>query len=57
MQMLVVMALAGGVLTLGMVAWHAITRATSRPEIPYGVAIVVATLLVVANDILTNATA
>ncbi len=51
------MALGGGVLTLGMLLAHRLRRAPGRPEIPYGVAIVGAALLVMANDILTNAVA
>lgn len=54
LQMLVWMALAGGVLTVAMLAIHAIRRAPGRPEIPYGVAIVIATIPFVANDILTT---
>jgi prepilin peptidase CpaA len=48
------MALGGGVLTLGMLIAHRIRKAPGKPEIPYGVAIVGAGLLVVANDILTK---
>ena len=55
--MLVWMALGGGVLTAGMLIAHRLRGAGGRPEIPYGVAIVAATLLIVANDILTTATA
>jgi prepilin peptidase CpaA len=51
--MLFWMAIAGGVLTLGMVIAHRVRNAPDRPEIPYGVAIVAAALLIVANDILT----
>jgi prepilin peptidase CpaA len=51
------MALGGGVLTLGMVIAHRIRKGSDRPEIPYGVAIVGAALLVVANDILTKSVA
>lgn len=52
-RMLVVMALAGGVLTLFMLARHRWLKAEGRPEIPYGVAIVAAGFWVVANDVLT----
>jgi prepilin peptidase CpaA len=52
-QMLVVMALAGGVLTLFLLARHRWLKAEGRPEIPYGVAIVAAGFWVVANDVLT----
>jgi len=51
------MALGGGLLTLGMVVWHRIRKAPGKPEIPYGVAIVAAGLLVVTNDILTKSIA
>jgi prepilin peptidase CpaA len=51
------MALGGGVLTLGMVIAHRLRKAPGKPEIPYGVAIVGAGLLVVANDILTKSIA
>jgi len=52
--LLVWMALGGGVLTLVMLAAHRLRRAEGRPEVPYGVAIVGAALLVMANDILTT---
>jgi prepilin peptidase CpaA len=51
------MALGGGVLTLGMVIMHRIRKAPGKPEIPYGVAIVGAALLIVTNDILTKSLA
>jgi prepilin peptidase CpaA len=38
-QLIVVMALAGGVLTLVFGAWHFATRRKEKPAIPYGVAI------------------
>ena len=52
-EMLVWMALGGGVLTLGMLIAHKVRSGAGRPEIPYGVAISAATLMVLANDILT----
>ena len=52
-KMLVVMAMAGGLLTLFMLARHRWLKAEGRPEIPYGVAIVAAGFWVVANDVLT----
>lgn len=52
--LLVWMAIGGGVLTLAMLAWHRLHRRPGRPEIPYGVAIVGAALLILANDILTS---
>jgi len=51
------MALGGGLLTLGMLIAHRLRKAPGKPEIPYGVAIVGAGLLVVANDILTKSIA
>ena len=56
-EVLVWMAIGGGVLTLAMLLHHRLRRADGRPEIPYGVAIVGSALLVVANDILTSAAA
>lgn len=53
-RMLVFMAIAGGVLTLWMIARHRLLRAEGRPEIPYGVAIAAAGLWVITNDILTS---
>jgi prepilin peptidase CpaA len=53
LSMLVWMAIAGGVLTIGMVVAHKLRNAPNRPEIPYGVAIVASALLIVTNDILT----
>jgi prepilin peptidase CpaA len=38
-KFLVLMSLAGGVLTLAVLAWHRANRREGRPEIPYGVAI------------------
>ena len=57
MAMLEVMALGGGLLTIGMLIAHKLRKAPGKPEIPYGVAIVGAALLVVTNDILTNSIA
>jgi prepilin peptidase CpaA len=51
------MALGGGLLTLGMLIAHRLRKAPGKPEIPYGVAIVGAGLLLVANDILTKSIA
>jgi prepilin peptidase CpaA len=55
-QMLLVMALAGGVLTLLVLIWHRVRRSAGSIEIPYGVAIVFAALPIITNHILTNAT-
>ena len=53
-EMLTVMALAGGALTLVTLAWHRWRKAEGNPEIPYGVAIVASGFWVVTNDILTT---
>jgi prepilin peptidase CpaA len=45
-RFLVSMAVAGGVLTLGVVMWHRIGRREGRPKIPYGVAIASGALFV-----------
>lgn len=51
--MLMVMAVAGGLLTLGIVIHHRSTRRLGKPEIPYGIAISIGGLWVVLNEILT----
>ena len=38
-KFLVLMSIAGGVLTLGILGWHRAQKREGRPEIPYGVAI------------------
>jgi prepilin peptidase CpaA len=48
LQLLMVMALAGGVLTIVMAGWHAIRRNRERLAIPYGVAIAFGGLWVLA---------
>lgn len=57
LAMLEMMAIGGGLLTLGMLVAHKFRKAPGRPEIPYGVAIAGAGLLIVANDILTKSVA
>ncbi len=49
LQMLVVMALVGGVLTIAMGGWHVIRRQRERLVIPYGVAIAAAGLWVIST--------
>lgn len=51
--MLFVMAIAGGLLTLAMLIGHRMRRGTTAPEIPYGIAISIGGLWVIANEILT----
>jgi prepilin peptidase CpaA len=53
-RMLVIMALTGGALTIVVAAEHKLRRRQGQPEIPYGVAIAAAGLIVIANDILTT---
>lgn len=53
MTMLVWMAIGGGVLTLALLVVHRLRRRAHALEIPYGVAIAAASLMLVANDILT----
>ena len=40
-KFLMLMSIAGGVLTLGIIIWHRTRRHEGRPEIPYGVAIAI----------------
>lgn len=47
-KFLVWMALAGGVLTLGILVWHRARQRAGRPKIPYGVAIACGALFVLA---------
>jgi prepilin peptidase CpaA len=48
LKFLVWMSLAGGVLTVVLLAWHRSKRREGRPEIPYGVAIACGALAVLA---------
>jgi prepilin peptidase CpaA len=47
-KFLVVMSIAGGVLTLGILVWHRAKRNVGSPKIPYGVAIAAGALFVLA---------
>jgi len=49
LKFLVLMSIAGGVLTIAILAWHRIRRSKGRPEIPYGVAIAVGGLATLAE--------
>jgi len=49
LQLLIMMALAGGVLTLAFGGWHIIRREKEKLAIPYGVAIAAAGLWVIAS--------
>jgi prepilin peptidase CpaA len=54
LRFLVVMSLAGGVLTLVLVAWHRARNRQGRPEIPYGVAIAFGGLVILAQRFLNQ---
>jgi prepilin peptidase CpaA len=53
-KFLVLMSLAGGVLTLVLLAWHRAKRREGRPEIPYGVAIAFGGLAILAQRFLNH---
>ena len=53
-KFLVLMSLAGGVLTLGIIAWHRAMRREGRPEIPYGVAIAFGGLAILTQRFLNQ---
>jgi prepilin peptidase CpaA len=53
-KFLVLTSLAGGVLTLGIVAWHRAMRREGRPEIPYGVAIAFGGLAILTQRFLNQ---
>lgn len=52
LHLLMVMAIAGGILTLGMGLWHVTRRQKDRLAVPYGIAIAVAGIWVVVSDYL-----
>lgn len=52
-RMLVFMVLAGGLLSIAVLVHHRWRRHEGAPEVPYGVAIAAATLLILTNDLLT----
>ncbi len=53
-KFLVLTSLAGGVLTLVLLAWHRIKRRKGRPEIPYGVAIAFGGLAILTQRFLNQ---
>ncbi|MEA3080457.1 MAG: prepilin peptidase CpaA [Sphingomonadales bacterium] len=53
-KFLVLMSIAGGVLTLGILGWHRAQRRVGRPEIPYGVAIAFGALAILAQRFLNQ---
>ncbi|MBV8686070.1 MAG: prepilin peptidase [Alphaproteobacteria bacterium] len=54
LQLLVIMSLAGGVLTLAVAIPHRVAKAAGRPEIPYGIAISFAGLWLIGERILNQ---
>ena len=54
LKFLVLMSLAGGVLTLGVMVLHRIKRREGRPEIPYGVAIAFGGLAILTQRFLNQ---
>ena len=54
LKFLVFMSLAGGVLTLGILAWHRVQRREGRPQIPYGVAIAFGGLAILTQRFLNQ---
>jgi prepilin peptidase CpaA len=53
-RFLVLMSIAGGVLTLGILGWHRARRREGRPEIPYGVAIAFGGLAILTQRFLNQ---
>jgi prepilin peptidase CpaA len=53
-KFLVLTSLAGGVLTLGVLAWHRLKQREGRPEIPYGVAIAFGGLAILTQRFLNQ---
>lgn len=53
-KFLLLMSVAGGVLTLGILAFHRLKRREGRPEIPYGVAIAFGGLAILAQRFLNQ---
>jgi prepilin peptidase CpaA len=53
-KFLVLMSLAGGVLTLGILGWHRLQRREGRPAIPYGVAIAFGALEILTQRFLNQ---
>ena len=53
-KFLVLMSIAGGVLTLGLLVWHRARRREGRPQIPYGVAIAFGGLVILAQRFLNQ---
>ncbi|HYI42118.1 MAG TPA: prepilin peptidase [Sphingomicrobium sp.] len=54
LRFLLFMSIAGGVLTLGLLIAHRLRRKEGRPEIPYGVAIAIGALIILAQRFLNQ---
>ena len=53
-QLIVIMAIAGGVLTVAMLIPHRLLKSTENPEIPYGIAIAFAGLWLIGERFLNH---
>ena len=53
-KFLVLMSIAGGVLTLGLLVWHRVKRRQGRPQIPYGIAIAFGGLAILTQRFLNQ---
>ena len=54
MQLLIIMAILGGVLTVALVIAHRRRKAEGQPEIPYGIAIALAAILQISKPFLNH---
>jgi prepilin peptidase CpaA len=54
LKFLLLMSLAGGVLTLGVMAFHRLKQREGKPEIPYGVAIAFGGLFILTQRFLNQ---
>jgi prepilin peptidase CpaA len=54
LQFIVIMSLAGGVLTVALVIWHRAKKLEGRPQIPYGVAIAFGGLAILTQRFLNQ---
>ena len=54
LRFLVIMSIAGGVLTLVLMVLHRLRKKAGRPEIPYGVAIAIGALAILAQRFLNQ---
>lgn len=55
-QILLVMSIVGGIITVVMLIDHRIRKATGNPEVPYGVAIAIAGLMILREPLLNHFT-